>query len=636
MVELESLEAGARSAEARGDWFEAAHLWGQLVGRWPDHGSGWHRLGKALAQQERWQEALECQRRSCGLHPQLGWNWFAAAELREQLGDGLGAALDFRQAAWYLPEEAWIPDLAKRAEQRHGLGGDDLRQGLGPQAYRHWCERLEPALPRAGQPLREAWWHQEEGGCWARWDGGHQVIERHRGPWPPGDGWVVVLAADARLRREALLAMEEAVGSAERLAQLVYPDEDRLDAQGRRHDPWFKPGWVPESFWSSPWLEACSGWRLGWLRDQGLGPPPVGDATGLFAWQLAALARQPEVLAIPRVLVHRWGDGAIAQAELGARAAALEGQLRQQGEAVRVSPQGLQGQYRLQWALPAAPPAIQVVIPTKDQAPLLSQCLESLQRTAGAYQGLEITVVDHASREPATAALLHRWRQQLGDRFQVLPMGGAFNWSRLNNRAIRAGKAPLVLLLNNDVEAREPGWLEAMAAQALRPAVGAVGAVLLYPDGTVQHAGIQLGFGLGGNNAEHPYRGLPANSGVHRQRLQLLTGWPAVTGACLMVRRQRWAGVGGLDAGLPVEFNDVAFCLGLKARGLHNVVEPAARLVHYESQSRQAANSPSADRALLRINRRFGTAMGQAGPWWPAACSPSHTDGRPLEFGNYR
>lgn len=626
MADRSLQEEAAAAAEQR---------WRALVQAQPNHGAAWHRLGKSLAEQQRWAEALDCQRRSCQLHPQLGWNWFALGEALEQLGCGEEAAAAFRQAVWWLPQEGWIRELAKRSEQKAWLGGEELREGFGFKAYRHWCERLEPPLPKPGTLLKEHWWWQQEPQLWARLDGQQRVVERQRGLWPSGDGWLLQLACDARLRREALQAMEAAITAAEAHPQLVYPDEDRLDHQGQRHDPWFKPGWVPESFWSSPWLEACSAWSLKWLQAQGLPPPPVGRASELFGWQLDGVARQPQVLAVPRVLVHRRGDGGQSETELQARAALLQRHLLKQGEEVQVSPRGLQGEFRLQWALPASLPGVQVVIPTKDQPALLGRCLESLARTCHDYNNLAITVVDHASRELETATLLQHWRDRMQEKFSVLRLGGPFNWSRLNNRAIRKGRTPLVLLLNNDVEALQPGWLEAMAAQALRPCVGAVGAVLLYPDSNIQHAGVQLGFGRLRNSAEHAYRGLPLATPVHRNRAQLLTGWPAVTGACLMVQRAHWGAVGGLDERLPVEFNDVEFCLRLLERGLRNLVEPAAQLIHHECQSRVAENSPTAEHALHRVNRRFPQFMQTSFPWWPGSASAEHTDGRPRELADY-
>ena len=642
-------ESAAEAAEARGDWDNAELLWRQLLEQQPQHGAGWNRLGKALARREAWAEALACQRRSTLLHPQLGWNWFAAAEALERLGHGDQAAAAYRQARWWLPEQTWIAAEAQRAERLHWIGPGSLAEGLSPQAYRHWCERLEPALPAPGAALRWSWWQPCGLGHWQRLDGRQMVVERQRGVWPTGDGWVVLLADDARLRREALLALEEAIAGADPalLPQLLYPDEDRLDGHGRRYDPWFKPGWVPESFWSSPWLEGCSAWSLAWLRAQALPPPsssqlpstPAADGMGLWAWQLAALERRPQVLAVPRVLVHRGvGQGAdrvVDPAAQHARAAALERQLRGQGEAVRVSAEAVAGRFRLEWALPAALPAVQVVIPSKDQAGLLGRALESLHSTCGRYPDLQITVVDHASRERATATLLAGWRRRLGDRLRVKRMGGSFNWSRLNNSAIRSGRAPLLLLLNNDVEALTAGWLEVMVAQALRPAIGAVGAVLLYPDRRIQHAGIGLGHGLDRCAAEHAYRGLAWPPGVHRGRAGLLSGWAAVTGACLMVSRQNWQRLGGFDERLPVEGNDVDFCLRLGQLGLRQVVEPKALLLHHECQSRDPGRSTTERAALQRLQRLHPQAMAQLDPWLPPGSSRLHSDGRPAELDGY-
>ena len=252
MTDLQTLEGAAEAAEAQSNWAEAERYWRTLVQRNPGHGSGWHRLGKAIAQQQRWEESLACQRRSYELHPQLGWNWFAAGEALEKLDRGEEATRHYRQAQWWLPQEQWIADVARHAEQQSWIGGENLKDGLGVKAYRHWCEQLEPSLPKPSRCLIERWWIQVEEGIWDRWDGAHQVVERQRGPWPRGDGWIVQLAPDARLRREGLRAMEAAIRTAECQPDLVYPDEDRLDEQGRRHDPWFKPGWVRESFWSSP------------------------------------------------------------------------------------------------------------------------------------------------------------------------------------------------------------------------------------------------------------------------------------------------------------------------------------------------------------------------------------------------
>jgi GT2 family glycosyltransferase len=268
-----------------------------------------------------------------------------------------------------------------------------------------------------------------------------------------------------------------------------------------------------------------------------------------------------------------------------------------------------------------------VIIPTRDRADLLKQCLSSLwSTTANARSSgldLEILVVDNGSVEEATAALLKEWSQ----RIRVLSCDEPFNWSRLNNLAAAQAKGDLLLLLNNDIEATQSGWIEAMAAQALRPAVGAVGALLLYPDGTIQHGGVVVGMPSG---ADHAYRDLQPDHDVHRGRSRLLTGWGAVTGACLMLRKELLERVGGLDEGLPVEFNDVDLCLRLSQLGYRCMIPPEAVLVHHESQSRDAKESRTALQALLRVQGRWPGRFSSAAPWWPAQSERNCADGRPL------
>jgi len=202
-----------------------------------------------------------------------------------------------------------------------------------------------------------------------------------------------------------------------------------------------------------------------------------------------------------------------------------------------------------------------------------------------------------------------------------------FNWSALNNRAAAGSAAELLLFLNNDIEALAPGWLDAMATQALRPAIGAVGAVLLYPSRQIQHAGVVVGMHGG---ADHAYAGLDHPSPAHRGRSQLLSNWGAVTGACLMVRRELFVAAGGFDEAFPVEFNDIDFCLRLGQLGYRHVVVPEAVLLHHESQSRDAQGSATAAAALKRLQAFWSAQLDTTQPWWPAACAPDYPDGRPL------
>jgi len=235
-------------------------------------------------------------------------------------------------------------------------------------------------------------------------------------------------------------------------------------------------------------------------------------------------------------------------------------------------------------------------------------------------------VVDNGSEEQVTQELFQRWRLQLGERFAVRRDARRFNWSALNNAAAQDADTDLLLFLNNDIEALEPGWLEVLAAQARRPAVGCAGAVLLYPNRSIQHAGVVVGMHGG---ADHAYARLPYPCPVHRGRPQLLTSWGAITGACLMVRRSLFEQAGGFDEAFPVEFNDIDFCLRLAQLGYRHVVVPEAVLLHHESQSRDATASATAVDALTRLQMHWNVQLKHAAPWWPAACAPNFPDGRP-------
>jgi GT2 family glycosyltransferase/tetratricopeptide (TPR) repeat protein len=629
------LYAAGECALAANDAADARACLEQVCALLPAHGAAHHLLGKALARLGEMAEAERLQRRSCALDRGLGWNAFALGELLEQRGAWLEAAEAYRQAVEQLPQEGWIADKRRACHQRALLGGENLRLGLGPMAYSLWCEQLEPRLPSALEPLQHTW-----------------LVLAHGDAAPPGplpvQGWLVLLGPGAQLRPRALQALEHCLqrgelGAAEpRLEQarqllqaavagplpdLLSCDEDRLDATGQRCDPWFKPAQLAESSWSTPWLENFSAWRFSWLREQGLGWPPAARLERQ-AWLWRALALQPVHQHLPLVLVH----GKAAELDLSTRqaeAALLRQHLAEQGEAVMAvhpHPKRPCG-FEIDWALPEGL-SCTAIVPTRDRADLLEQCLSSVTvSTAGSGIDMDWIVVDNGSVEPATQALLKVWQQRLGSRLRVIRDSRAFNWSLLNNRAAQASEADLLLFLNNDIEACGQGWLERMATQAIRPQIGCVGAVLLYPDGSLQHAGVVVGLHGG---ADHAYRHLQPDHGVHRGRSSYLSDWGAVTGACLMVERSLFERSGGFDPALPVEFNDVEFCLRLGQHGYRHVVDPRVQLVHHESQSRDAHGSTTAAGALALMQRRWAGRLRSAAPWWPPACSPAHGDGRPL------
>ena len=262
---------------------------------------------------------------------------------------------------------------------------------------------------------------------------------------------------------------------------------------------------------------------------------------------------------------------------------------------------------RVVWPLPDPAPGVTVVIPTRDRADLLRACVDGLLRRTD-YPDVRVIVVDNGSREPET----HDYFSELAQdhRVEVLPAPGPFNYSALNNAAVRAASTPLVLLLNNDVVVRDAGWLREMVSQASRPGVGVVGARLLYADERVQHAGVVLGIG-GVAGHSHKYAA-PHETGEFG-RLKLTHQFSAVTGACLLTHRDLFLRLGGLDEGdLAVAFNDVDYCLKVRTAGLRVLYTPYAELYHLESASRGLEESPQ---QLVRFNRESDVMRDRWAPW---------------------
>jgi GT2 family glycosyltransferase len=266
--------------------------------------------------------------------------------------------------------------------------------------------------------------------------------------------------------------------------------------------------------------------------------------------------------------------------------------------------------HRVVYRLPDPAPKVSVIIPTRRRADLLGPCVDSLL-TRTEYPSLEIVIVDNDSDDPQAVALLGQLAKRPGIRIIAHP--GPFNFSAINNHAVAETDAAVLALLNNDVEITHPDWLREMVARALQPDVGAVGAKLFYPNGTIQHAGIVTGLG-GDRIAGHPYTEAPRDTAGSFGDLLLAREVSAVTAACMVIRRSVFVEVGGFDeANLPVAYNDVDLCLRLRERGYRNILTPFAELVHRQSASRGTDDLP-AQRDRLRgemdyMRRRWGDAL---------------------------
>jgi O-antigen biosynthesis protein len=354
------------------------------------------------------------------------------------------------------------------------------------------------------------------------------------------------------LAEYALAAVAETLARRPEL-ELVYSDEDCVTPNGELSIPVLKPDW-------SPVLQDQRGYvgRFTLFRSRLMTEGRLGRLMADEDGEIDAVCREVPRSAIGhirRILYHRFAGTA---SEVLAKIRASR---------VTDAPP--------QW------PEVAVVIPTRDKAELLAECVGGL-RDKTDYPSFQTVVVDNGSTAADAVALLGRIAGE--PRTTVLQRSGPFNFSKLSNDGARATTSRVLVFLNNDVAVLDRGWLKAMVRWAIKPDIGVVGAKLLFPNGLIQHAGVVLGFG---GIAGHIYRRLPRDHRGYLAQLTVPHEVAAVTGACIAVERSKYEAVGGFDAkNLPVDLNDIDFCLRIAERGWTNIWTPEATLIHHQSATR--------------------------------------------------
>lgn len=431
--------------------------------------------------------------------------------------------------------------------------------------------------------------------------------------------FVALLDHDDTLAPHALFAIASALQSRPS-AEILYSDEDKLDELGQRCDPYFKPGWSPDLLHSQNYISHLGVYRRELVLAAG------GFTVGLEGSQdydlllrcVEKVEDTADIVHIPQVLYHwRKTEGSTALSHGEKSYANLSAQRALQDHMNRRYP-GVQveirapGLYRAQWPLPTDLPLVSLIIPTRDGYEILKTCIDSiLSKTS--YPNYEVLLVDNQSSCEMTLAymdsLVHGPEGQ--GRVRLLRHDQPFNYSAINNYAASQANGSLLGLINNDIEVISPDWLTEMVRHAVRPDIGCVGAKLLYPDDTIQHAGIVLGIG---GVAGHSHKYMPASSDGYFSRLRITHNVSAVTGACLLLRKEVFDAVGGLDAEqLTVAFNDVDLCLKVREKGYRNLLTPDALLYHHESVSRGADISPEKrarfESEVKTMKERWGTQL---------------------------
>lgn len=404
----------------------------------------------------------------------------------------------------------------------------------------------------------------------------------------PGDVW----APDTVARLGAALGPRT----------VVYADEDALTAEGSHAAPRFKPEYSPEFLVSSRYvgrpLAIGADLRNTWLDVTATASDSLEHECALRACRAA-----DSVSHVSEVLCHRSGDP--PPDETSVDSDYLSRLVDELGDTASVRAGAWPGTFAVERTpIPATP--VSVIIPFRDQPQLLRTCVDSLRRTTDPGT-IELVLVDNGSSDPETWSLVEALQEDPD--VAVLRDPRPFNWAALNNSAVGASRGDVLVFLNNDIEARRPGWLSALCAQALRPDIGAVGARLLYPDGRLQHCGVVVGLG---GAAGHPLAGLSGEAAGYFGMATLTRECSAVTGACLATRREVFEALGGFDESLGVDLNDIDYCLRAGAMGYRTVFEPAAELTHHESPSRGTAGGVG---DIVRFIQRWQEYITQGDPY---------------------
>jgi GT2 family glycosyltransferase len=399
--------------------------------------------------------------------------------------------------------------------------------------------------------------------------------------------WVALLDHDDVLSPHALATM---VLTASQFpdVEVLFSDEDKIDEAGVRYDPHFKPPWNPDLFLSQNYLSHLGMYRHRLVREVG-GFREGYEGSQDYDLALRCVARLDarQVKHVPFVL-YSWRSvpGSTARS-LGTKSYAEEAAIRairdhlgRRGIAADVDLSLAPSTYRVRYELVDPAPPVEVIVPTRDGAAHLQACLEGLTSKTR-YPDLRVQVVDNGSTDAATLEVL----EAFGRRPDVVVVADdrPFNFAALNNAAVGRTTRPIICLLNDDIEVVDPDWLTEMVSQVSRPGVGVVGAMLRYPDGAVQHAGVVLG---AGGVAAHAHAGHDTPDQGYFSRLATVHEVGAVTGACLVTTRASWEIAGGMDEALEVNFNDVDYCLRVAEAGQMVLWTPHAVLLHLESKSR--------------------------------------------------
>ncbi|HEY8401177.1 MAG TPA: glycosyltransferase family 2 protein [Cytophagaceae bacterium] len=384
-------------------------------------------------------------------------------------------------------------------------------------------------------------------------------------------------------------------------ADLIYTDEDKIDENGKLREPHFKPSFCPDNLLSRNYIHHLALYRLSKLKSlEGFRTGFVGAEE--YDLLLRFTETTKEIYNIPKVLYHwRMHKYSISQnpyikpfAYVSAKKAIEETLVRRKEEGVVEF--SMPGTYSIRYNIKEWK-RVSIIIPTKDKTSVLKTCLESIFNKS-TYPDFEVIVIDNGSTEKQFFELMNHFQTVERGRFSWHSYNIPFNYSKLINFGVEKSLGDYLLLLNNDTEVISNDWIEGMVEQAQRESIGVVGVKLLFPNETIQHAGVVIGMG---GVASHVFTGKHKDAAGYFNFINSISNYSAVTAACIMVRRELFMLVNGFEEDLEVELNDIDFCLRLKEKGYNNIYIPHVVLYHHESISR--GNPHASNQAFQKQQR---------------------------------
>jgi len=466
-------------------------------------------------------------------------------------------------------------------------------ESVRSQAYENWelCIADDASTKKYIRPLLESYARKDSRiKVTFRKTNGHISVASNSALKLATGAFIALLDHDDELRPHALFEIVKVI-NANPDAKLIYSDEDKIDEFGDRYDPYFKPDWNPELLLGQNYISHLGVYKTSLVRKlngfrKGFEGSQDWDLVLRFTEQIS----NDFIIHIPHVLYHWRAVSGSTAMNITQKNYLLNSSLKVVQDSMYRRKVNSETNFifndsnYLRTKIKhnkKENPKVSIIIPTKDNFELLKRCIDSILSTIK-YKNFEIIIIDNGSTLSGVKSFLNKIKTK--SNINVINLGCDFNYSKLNNFAISKSSGEVLLLLNDDIEANVKGWFEEMLTHTLRPEIGCVGSKLIYPDGRLQHGGVVIGLGGG---AVHNFKFSEKSSRGYFGHLALTRNCSAVTAACLMVRKEVFKEVGGLDESMfKVAFNDVDFCLRVQKMGYRNLWTPNAELLHHESASR--------------------------------------------------